>query len=156
MVNYIIVASHCIKHDNGKCKILIKFGSNKRNASSMVGSQSEDNQDQHWAWDKINGLVQERRNSIANALKLRLSWTNPSKWSMHATETKRSSRWYLFVISWSPGCHFDSLHPDSKVHGANMGPIWGPRWAPCWPHKFCYLGSVASHEKVINMMTKIW
>ena len=27
-------------------------------------------------------------------------------------------------------------NPDSKVHGANMGPIWGPtgpRWAPCWP-----------------------
>ena len=26
----------------------------------------------------IDGLVQERRNSIANALELRLSWTNPS------------------------------------------------------------------------------
>ena len=23
--------------------------------------------------------------------------------------------------------------PDSKVHGANMGPIWG-RQDPCWPH----------------------
>ena len=30
-------------------------------------------------------------------------------------------------------------HPDSKVHGANMGPT-GPRWAPCWPHELCYLG----------------
>ena len=40
--------------------------------------------------------------------------------------------------------------PYSKVHGANMGPIWGrqdpdrphvgPRWAPCWPHKPCYPG----------------
>ena len=29
-------------------------------------------------WDYINGLVQERRNSIANALELRLSCTNPS------------------------------------------------------------------------------
>ena len=28
----------------------------------------------------INGLVQERRNSIANALELRLSCTNPSIW----------------------------------------------------------------------------
>ena len=29
--------------------------------------------------------------------------------------------------------------PDSKVHGANMGPV-GPRWAPCWPHEPCYQG----------------
>ena len=28
----------------------------------------------------IDGLVQERRNSIANALELRLSCTNPSIW----------------------------------------------------------------------------
>ena len=30
--------------------------------------------------DNINGLVQERRNSIANVLELRLSCTNPSTW----------------------------------------------------------------------------
>ena len=29
---------------------------------------------------EIDGLAQERRNSIANALELRLSCTNPSKW----------------------------------------------------------------------------
>ena len=28
----------------------------------------------------VDGLVQERRNSIANALELRLSCTNPSMW----------------------------------------------------------------------------
>ena len=35
-------------------------------------------------------------------------------------------------------CH---INPDSKVHGANMGPTWtlsDPRWAPCWPHEPCY------------------
>ena len=31
---------------------------------------------------QIDGLVQERRNSIANALELRLSCTNPSKWGI--------------------------------------------------------------------------
>ena len=31
--------------------------------------------------NKIDGLVQERCNSIANALELRLSCTNPSRWS---------------------------------------------------------------------------
>ena len=30
----------------------------------------------------FDGLVQERRNSIANALELRLSCTNPSMWTM--------------------------------------------------------------------------
>ena len=30
------------------------------------------------AHNHFDGLVQERRNSIANALELRLSWTNPS------------------------------------------------------------------------------
>ena len=39
--------------------------------------------------------------------------------------------------------------PDSKVQGANMGPIWGrqePRWAPCWPHELCYLGATIELE----------
>ena len=31
--------------------------------------------------------------------------------------------------------------PDSKVHGANMGPTWVLS-APCWAHKPCYQGSV--------------
>ena len=36
-----------------------------------------------------------------------------------------------------------NLYPDSKDHGANMGPTWvrsvSPRWAPCRPHEPCYL-----------------
>ena len=37
----------------------------------------------------INGLVQERRNSIANAMELRLSNTNPLKWLItHYQDTK--------------------------------------------------------------------
>ena len=32
----------------------------------------------HWLGTYFNGLVQERRNSIANALELLLSCTNPS------------------------------------------------------------------------------
>ena len=38
--------------------------------------------DDHVVFDhrgQVNGLVQERRNSIANALELHLSCTNPSK-----------------------------------------------------------------------------
>ena len=38
--------------------------------------------DEIYEWNKlqIDGLVQERRNSIANALELRIFCTNPSKW----------------------------------------------------------------------------
>ena len=31
------------------------------------------------------------------------------------------------------------MSPDSKVHGANMGPIWG-RHDPGGPHELYYLG----------------
>ena len=34
---------------------------------------------------------------------------------------------------------------DSKVHGANMGPIWG-RQDPGGPHGLCYLGSLNSNH----------
>ena len=37
---------------------------------------------------------------------------------------------------WSFAANVDP-DPDSKVRGANMGPIW---WAPCWCHEPCYLG----------------
>ena len=43
--------------------------------------------DFHALWFyEVDGLVQERRNSISNALELRLSCTNPSKWKhfLHA------------------------------------------------------------------------
>ena len=42
--------------------------------------------------------------------------------------------------------HTDN-YPDSKVHGANMGPIWGRKtqMGPCWPHELCYLGIVSDY-----------
>ena len=40
--------------------------------------------------------------------------------------------------------HRREICPDSKVHGANMGPTWvlsdGPRWTQCWPQEPCYQG----------------
>ena len=32
------------------------------------------------------------------------------------------------------------IHPDSKVHGANMGPTWGLS-VPYGPHEPCYQGN---------------
>ena len=36
--------------------------------------------------------------------------------------------------------YFIQAHPDSKVHGANMGPTWVLS-APDRPHEPCYQGS---------------
>ena len=41
------------------------------------------------------------------------------------------------------------LNPDSKVHGANMGPIWGrqdPGGQKCWPHELYCLESITFHD----------
>ena len=50
---------------------------------------------QYWTTSLLpyRSLVQERCNSIANALELCLSWTNPSIWCQKATELR---------TSWSP------------------------------------------------------
>ena len=47
--------------------------------------------------------------------------------------------------------------PDSKVHGANMGPILGrqgPGGASCLPHEPCYLVCLVSWSRVPIEMTK--
>ena len=58
--------------------------------------------------------------------------------------------WYQFyqsVFSWSfvQEC-ITCVIPDSKVHGAHLGPT-GPRWAPRWPHELCYLGCAVVFTK---------
>ena len=50
-------------------------------------------------------------------------------------------------------------HPENKVHGANMGPIWG-REDPCGPHELCYLGNNYHRRKELVQMacwaTSLW
>ena len=41
--------------------------------------------------------------------------------------------------------NFKVIIPDSKVHGAHLGPT-GPSWAPCWPHELCYLGRLLTKD----------
>ena len=49
----------------------------------------------------IDGLVQERRNSIANALELRLYCTNPSLWSQDLGDGHDVWRWYqVSMLLW--------------------------------------------------------
>ena len=50
------------------------------------------------------------------------------------------------------------VYPDSKFHGANMGPTWilsTRRWAPCWPHEPCYLGRLCRIHRCWSS-TKKW
>ena len=46
------------------------------------------------------------------------------------------------------------VHPDSKVHGTNMGPIWD-RQGPGGPHGICYLGRFSIVIALQNMPQQI-
>ena len=48
--------------------------------------------------------------------------------------------------------YLQCMDPDSKVHGANMGPIWG-RQDPGGPHELCYLGNDQTQN--LNWTTNI-
>ena len=64
-----------------------------------------------YAFDHVDGLVQGRRNSITNALELRLSYTNPS---MFWTRENSS------VITY----HYNPQHTPAHVYfDWNMGAI---------------------------------
>ena len=56
---------------------------------------------------------------------------------------KRKVHCYFFSIIME-SLQWPNNYPDSKVHGAHLGPT-GPRWAPCWPHELCYLGMLLNY-----------
>ena len=75
----------------------------------------------------------------------------------------------LIVITWvvMSGTFINGLHngwcdhrpythgiPDSKVHGAHLGPT-EPRWAPCWPHELCYLGCFTKTRSRLGLCLSI-
>ena len=51
-------------------------------------------------------LLQERRNSIAIALELRLYYTNPSIWTLKTDSCDAAT---FFVTAGTGGCHKDNL-----------------------------------------------
>ena len=61
--------------------------------------------------------------------------TQPSAGTMleqrhYSLTINESNRFPSYVVCW--WVNFAYQFPDSKVHGANMGPVWG-RQDPCWP-----------------------
>ena len=109
--------------------------------------------DGFFSWQHIVGLAQDYSNSIANALELLQSCTKPSiLFYLLVPHISMSNVQYLEYIGivrtasmpdlmvcaniglatrYSPAlfCNF----PESKGHGANMGPTWG-RQDPGGPH----------------------
>ena len=68
----------------------------------------------------IDGLMQERRNSVANALELRLSCTNPSIWAKHKCDISLFSdidllRPYLSLWFTQEGCNSNALALESRL-----------------------------------------
>ena len=87
--------------------------------------------------DEINGLVQERRNSIANALELRLSCTNPSRCTQHnqnnlneayicVDETPSSHRWNMerHSTNRNGSPRIPLSHGNLHIHAHVRGMIW--------------------------------
>ena len=67
------------------------------------------------------------------------------------TKKTREFWWIWWIARWSqnPGyCWHICLTPDSKVHGANMGPIWGQQ-DPGGPHELYW-------DRIHNVVQSEW
>ena len=63
-----------------------------------------------------------------NAVKY-LLWFIVVLWRHRASENLVKSRSGNSLVPFYPNqCYLINHYPDSKVHGANMGPIWGRQW----------------------------
>ena len=78
---------------------------------------------------------------------------NPSKSNVLTCLPFNLSR--ALCVATCPGEYSNSkritISPDSKVHGANMGPIWG-RQDPCGPH----VGPINFAIWVVNSSNEYW
>ena len=84
--------------------------------------------------DQVNGLLQERRNSIANALELRLSCTNPSSWcySKRLPRSHEISQ-HFKCLQFLPFCQFYLSNLSylcvwpGRMH-QGIGPVQDEQW----------------------------
>ena len=68
---------------------------------------------------------------------------NERLWSISNMIDFQKKYWQEPLPFVSPKSFYFEKIPDSKVHGANMGPTWvlsAPWWTPWWPHEPCYQG----------------
>ena len=113
-----------------------------RKKFQSVGSTEFNTAFFHALWFyEVDGLVQERRNSISNALELRLSCTNPSKWkhflvslmvvrttcwtnTLLAGELRFYSLWFIHFSR--PTCMWNSAEISSWVF-PRVQPQYSPK-----------------------------
>ena len=75
-----------------------------------------------WTLSQIDGLVQERRNSIANALELHLSCINPSKcWHIFYTKKVIFRLFVPFAVTMKP--EKSKITLDIKIYCDNLGNV---------------------------------
>ena len=118
----------------------------------------------------LDGLVQERCNSIANALELRLSCTNPSICNVLDIKQSGTYHWceaiwnraawsFCFSDQWvgwfSQGPTGGSVHvPGARPHGHRAGTDghgfpWEPVWISQWPTTCSHLqGNHSQHHRL--------
>ena len=96
---------------------------------------------------KIDGLVQQRRNSIANALELCLSCTNPLKWNMYLPIS-----FFLF----SERSQFDWILTNPGTYITGLGDKKAPyqRTAQSWPIMLQVLIDIGSGNGFLLDSTK--
>ena len=65
----------------------------------------------------------------------------------------------LFLTRPAVNMAVEKTNPDSKVHGANMGPIWGPtgpRWAHVGLRKFVIWGHLVRCHFMYHNYDAVW
>ena len=90
----------------------------------------------------FDGLMQERRNSIANALELRLSCANTSIWSLDA------HRWNLLVPDLQTSCRDLNTWQGTRIIVLIIAATWH---APLMMSQFLNQLFVSSSDVMINM-----
>ena len=83
-------------------------------------------------------------------LQYKASWTFKSTYSVLIKKFYRHWPLSLYPIQWFEQCNT----PESKVHGAHMGPT-GPRWAPWGPREPCSFGPSSTRKYFVPETRKL-
>ena len=106
----------------------------------------------------IDGLVQERRNSIANALELRLSCTNLSIYASVNWIIIGSCNGLLPVQHQAVSCPYsDVLSNESVIHSSDLCKQWGDIWWQIIIIKFMMTWKhfgILTHSSLNKLMNK--
>ena len=122
------ICNHCVLLYLGVIFPIIRL-------SCSYWQQSGNHRTHHKQHEQINGLVQERRNSSAKAMELRLSCNNPSKWAFISAEICTYvqnkifwySTWYFNMVR---NTHHNSIKcqklPQNSIFVLRKGQIGYP------------------------------